>query len=326
MRIEGAGIEQPIGFIGLGAMGMPMARRLAGAGHRLIVSDTDPAARQRAGDVAGVEVAPGAGAVIAGVGEVGITCLPDPADVEAVYGGIARAGLLCCDCSTVGPTLAVRLHGRLRGLGSRYVECPVLGGADEAAGGRLFAVLSGAPEDVERLGPLLDVLARDRRYVGAPGNASRIKVVQNGLGLVQLAAIAEALAIVARDGGDLATFVEVVGMGGGMADTPLFRAKAPLMLDPDAPARGKLRIGAKDIGLARALAEEVGVEAPLFAAAARVFEAAMAAGLGEGEVAAVARVVEGRARACRCEGGGRAERCASGRWRSGRGTGSCRCS
>ena len=117
-----------------------MARRLAGAGHRLIVSDTDPAARQRAGDVAGVEVAPGAGAAVAGVGEVVITSLPDPAEAEAVYGGIARAGL------------------------------------------------------------------------------------------------------------------------------------------------------------------------------------------GEGEVAAVARVVEGRARACRCEGGGRAERCASGRWRSGRGTGSCRCS
>jgi 3-hydroxyisobutyrate dehydrogenase-like beta-hydroxyacid dehydrogenase len=288
-------MERPIGFIGLGAMGMPMARRLAGAGYRLVVYDADPAALEAAGGVAGIEAADGVGAVVDGVGEVVLTCLPNPGAVEAVYGGIARAGLLCCDCSTVGPALAVRLHGRLRGLGSRYVECPVLGGADEAAAGRLFAVLSGAAEDVERLAPLLNVLARDRRHVGGPGDASRIKVVQNGLGLVQLAAIAEALAIVAKAGGDLATFVEVVGIGGGMADTPLFRAKAPPMLDPDAPSKGRLRIGAKDIGLARALAGEVGVEAPLFAEAERVFAAAMAAGLGEDDVAAVARVVEKRA-------------------------------
>jgi 2-hydroxy-3-oxopropionate reductase len=116
--------------------------------------------------------------------------------------------------------------------------------------------------------------------------------VQNGLGLVQLAGIAEALGILAKAGADLEAFCEVVAAGHGMADTPLFRAKAPMMVARATEARGKLRIGAKDIGLAVALAREVGVEAPLFERAARLFAAAIAEGLGEGDIAGVARAFE----------------------------------
>ena len=287
------------GFIGLGAMGMPMALRLADAGHRLLVFDRDPALTTQAAARDGVEAADGVAAVAAGC-ELLFTCLPNPAAVEAVYQEIAGARgaggrLLAGDCSTIGPGLAVRLHERLAASGVRYVECPMLGGAGEAASGQLFFIVSGDEDDLPPLLPLLAVLGRGQRVVGGPGNASRFKVVQNGLGLVQLAAIAEALAILAKAGADLRAFCEVVAAGHGMADTPLFRAKAPLMLAAEPAAKGRLRIGAKDIGLAAALAREVGVAAPLFEHADEVFAAAMAQGLSEADVAAVARAVERRA-------------------------------
>lgn len=285
-------MSQTIGFVGLGAMGLPVARRLASAGHRLVVHDLDPAAVAAA---QGMGAAPAADAgAVAGRCDLLMTCLPNPDAVQQVYRAVDRAGLLACDLSTIGPSLAIRLHGELAGRGVRYLECPMLGGIDEAADGRLFLILAGDPADVAEIEPLLGHFGRAWRYVGGPGSASRMKVVQNGLGLVQLAAIAEALAILARAGADLAAWCEVVAAGHGMADTPLFRAKAPEMLKSEPALKGLLRIAAKDIGLAAALAGELGVDAPLFRDAETMFRRAMAMGLGEADLAAIARAVEDR--------------------------------
>jgi 3-hydroxyisobutyrate dehydrogenase-like beta-hydroxyacid dehydrogenase len=292
-------MPQRVGFIGLGAMGMPMALRLAAAGHRLLAHDRDPALTAVAGARDGIEPAERAAAVAGGC-EVLFTCLPNPSAVEAVYEEIAGARikggrLLAGDCSTIGPSLATGLQRRLAAAGVGYVECPMLGGAAEAASGQLFFIVSGAEGDAAPLLPLLALLGRGHRRVGGPGNASRFKVVQNGLGLVQLAAIAEALTILARADADLATFCEVVAAGHGMADSPLFRAKAPRMLEAEPEAKGRLRIGAKDIGLAAALARELGLDAPLFERAAALFAEAMANGFGEADIGAVARVTLGAA-------------------------------
>jgi 3-hydroxyisobutyrate dehydrogenase-like beta-hydroxyacid dehydrogenase len=287
-------MEQSIGMIGLGAMGLPLARRLAQAGHGLTVFDANPRALAAAGAEARVEAAAGPDAVVAAC-DVLLTCLPNPQAVEAVYAEIAKPGLVACDCSTIGPTLAIRLHGELAARGVRYVECPMLGAPAQAAAGELFLILSGDESAVTELAPIHDVISRGQRYVGGPGQASRMKVVQNGLGLVQAVAIGEALSILAKAGADLTTFCEVVAAGHGMADTPLFRAKAKAMLEPAPPNRGALRIGAKDIGLACGLAAELGVPAPLFEGARETLHDALAMGLGEVDLAALARAVERRA-------------------------------
>jgi len=283
-----------IGIIGLGAMGLPLARRLAQAGHGLTVFDTNPQAVAAAQAAGKVEAAASPDAVVAGC-DVLLTCLPNPQAVEAVYAEVAKPGLLACDCSTIGPTLAIRLQGELAARGVRYVECPMLGAPAQAASGELFLILSGDEAAVGELGPILDAISRGQRYVGGPGQASRMKVVQNGLGLVQAVAIGEALSILAKAGADLTTFCEVVAAGHGMADTPLFRAKAKAMLEPEPPNKGALRIGAKDIGLACALAAELGVPAPLYDDAMKILHEALAMGLGEVDLSALARAVERRA-------------------------------
>jgi len=283
-----------IGVIGLGAMGLPIARRLARAGFGLVVFDTDPRAVETVLAEGTVERAAGPEKVVE-ASDVLITCLPNPQVVEAVYAEIGKPGLLACDCSTIGPTLALRLHEELAARGVRYLECPMLGAPAQAASGALFLILSGDEAAVSELAPIFDVISRGRRFVGGPGQASRIKVVQNGLGLVQAVAIGEALSILAKAGADLETFCEVVAEGGGMAASPLFRAKAKTMLEAEPQVMAKLRIGAKDIGLACALADEQGVPAPLLAETAKVFRDAMQMGLGESDFATLARAVERRA-------------------------------
>jgi 2-hydroxy-3-oxopropionate reductase len=281
---------EAVGYVGLGVMGLPYAAHLARAGHRVAVFDRDPEAMDRA-RLLGLVPAADSDDVVAHA-DLLFTCLPSPDAVRAVYAAVAKPGLVACDNSTIDPTMARALQAELKSRGVGYVECPMLGGGPEAEAGRLFIIVSGEAADVARVLPLALVAARDHRVVGGPGTASLFKSVQNGLGLVQMTAIAEALALVAAAGGDLDAFIDVVGEGGGMAATPLFRAKAPAMRDREAAAVGKLYIGAKDAALAAGLARDQGLDLPLFARADAVYRAAIAAGLAEGDVSAIARVVE----------------------------------
>lgn len=279
-----------VGVIGLGAMGAPIARRLAAAGHPLLVHDVSPAATA---SVPGAAVAATAAEVVAGV-DLLLTCLPSPEAVEAVYAEVAKPGLLAADLSTVDPDLARRLHAQLAERGVAFAECPMLGGVDQARDGELFLVLSGPEEACRRLEPLFGAIARAWRRVGGPGTASLFKTVQNGLGLAQLVAIAEALTLVERAGADPAAFVEVVDAGRGMAAGPLFAARAPMMLDPDAAPNGALRIAAKDAALAAATARRLGLGRSVLASTEALFAATVAAGLGERDISAVIRVVRER--------------------------------
>lgn len=279
-----------VGVIGLGAMGAPIARRLAAAGHPLLVHDVSPAATA---SVPGAAVAATTAEVVAGV-DLLLTCLPSPEAVEAVYAGVARPGLVAGDLSTIDPELARRLHARLAGSGVAFAECPMLGGVTQAEAGELLLVLSGPEEACRRLEPLFGAIARAWRRVGGPGTASLFKTVQNGLGLAQLVAIAEALTLVERAGADPAAFVEVVDAGRGMAAGPLFAARAPMMLDPDAAPNGALRIAAKDAALAAATARRLGLGRSVLASTEALFAAAVAAGLGERDISAVIRVVRER--------------------------------
>lgn len=276
-----------IAFVGLGAMGAPVARRLAEAGFALRAFDAVPA---RVEAVAGVQPAGSIGQAVAGA-DLLLTCLPSPAAVEAVYADLAQPGLLAADLSTIDPDLARRLADTLAARGMAYVECPMLGGVDQAEAGELYLLLAGDPQACARLAPVLPAIARGWQHVGPSGTASLYKTVQNGLGHVQLIAIAEALAMVERAGADPATFIEVVMAGRGMAASPLFAARAPMMLQPDPPCRGALHIGAKDAALAADLARRLGLGSSLMAAIAEPYARAMAAGLGERDIAAIARIV-----------------------------------
>ncbi len=270
---------------------MPFALHLAAGGHQVSVYDRDDSVVPRASEHAGITPCDGVAAVVA-ASDVVFTCLPHPDAVAAVYAEVHKPGLVCCDNSTVGPALARSLHEQLRTRGVGYVECPMLGSGTQARDGKLFLLLSGVAQDIDHVLPMALLAARGHRVVGGPGQASLFKTVQNGLGHVQAVAIGEALALVAKAGGDLDQFIEAVATGQGMAASPLFGAKAPMMRHDPVPNQGSLYIAAKDAALAAALCDELGMELPLFQRAPQIYAAAMEMGLGHQDMAALARVVE----------------------------------
>lgn len=283
-------MSKKIAYIGLGAMGLPVAGHIGAAGHQVLVFDQSEAVLDKARKV-GFKTASSLVECIEASDFV-FTCLPSEQAVQEVYGQINKPGLICCDNSTITPLLARALHTQLAAQKIAYVECPMLGGIYEAQAGTLFLIISGSDADIDAVLPLATVAARDYRRVGGSGNASLFKTVQNGLGHVQMVGIAEALALVSAAGGDIEQFIDVVGAGGGMAATPLFRSRAPMMRDLPEDSVGKLYIAAKDAGLAQKLSDELELDLPLLKGAAAVYQKALEMGLAEQDMAAIIRVME----------------------------------
>ncbi len=286
-------MPKKLGYVGLGAMGLPYAGHLSAAGYDVTAynrSDRPYEAARRAG----MTIAGSLEECVAAA-DILFTCLPSPDIVETVYDRISKPGLICCDNSTVGYQQAKELQARLASRGVGYVECPILGGAREAETAQTFLIVSGADADVGAVIPIALSGARGYRHVGGPGTASLVKTVQNGLGHVQMAAIAEALTIIAKANVRLDEFIDVVSEGGGMAGTPLFRKKAPHMRELPAATGSKLAIAAKDAKFAAELAHGLGVPAPLITEASAIYQEGVRAGLGEQDFAAIIRVLENRA-------------------------------
>lgn len=207
-----------LGFIGLGRMGLPMAKRLLEAGHEVVGHDVHPAAREAAA-AAGLRVVDSPKAV-GDAAAITFLSLPSPAIVlEAVLGthglGEGLALELCVDLSTSGPETAIRLANGLAERGVATVEAPVSGGLKGAREGRLALMVSGPHLAVERAQPLLDRLGRSFNMGERAGAGQMMKLVNNLLGACAIAITAEGMAIGIKAGLDPAAMVEVLNVSSG---------------------------------------------------------------------------------------------------------------
>ena len=290
-----------IGVVGLGSMGAAVACRLGeDAAFRVIGHDVAPARMARL-----VELTPSAKAVasladLVAACDAVVTCLPAGDAVQAVYLGAdgicarLRVGQASIDLSTVAPQKARLIAEAVADVGGLHVEAPVIGSVEDGAQGRLHVIISarGVTATVDLPVPVLRILQRIGARIavaGPPGAASLVKVVQNGLGLVQLVAIAEALGVCAAAGLDRGLFAGIVGSAPGMANSPLFRRVAPAMIDPAREeGSARLAIAAKDARLFTSVAREARARAPLAATAALAFAEAEDSGLAEADFTRVA--------------------------------------
>ncbi|MGP9537171.1 NAD(P)-dependent oxidoreductase [Brachybacterium sp. AOP43-C2-M15] len=288
-----------VAWIGLGAIGTPMARTAAAAGLPVTAFDLNPAAREAVADVA----APAATARDAvRHAQIVVVMVATPAQLESVLFGEAgiaadlAASSTLLIMSTVGPAAiedaVARLAGRWPdgagpdgagpdGAGSdgagrdgtavRVVDAPVSGGAARAADGDLLIMVGGAEEDVATVRPLLDALAANAPVVGpAPGDGQRFKIVNQLLCGVHIAAAGEALALADRMGLDLAQVHEVLGTGA--AASFMFGDRGQRMVDGAFDdVRSALTIFVKDMGLVTEAAAEASQEVPLAAAAQELY-------------------------------------------------------
>jgi 3-hydroxyisobutyrate dehydrogenase-like beta-hydroxyacid dehydrogenase len=292
-------MNETVGFIGLGTMGLPMASNLAKGGVRLIVHDTSAAARNAAATLGGVTVAAGA-AEVATRADILFTCLPNDAIVRAAYlgeEGIAsagRRGLITCDCSTVSPEATLDVARGLAAKGITHMDTPMLGSQPQAVSGEIFFIVGGEASALDRIKPCLAIMGKMHMYVGASSMGNRVKLIHNGLAAVTSVAVAEALAVCVQSGVDPYVFHDVVRNGGGMAFGTYFDRRAKRILDGEFSPTFMCELMRKDAGLALDLARVSKVPAPMLEETKRTYDEAVEKGWGREDFSAVTHVIERR--------------------------------
>jgi len=280
-------------------MGMPMATNLSRAGVRLVVYDASPMATTDARRLADVTVAESP-AQVAAQSDVLFSCLPNNDIVLGVYleaGGIihgGRAGLVTCDCSTVGPEVTVKVAGALGAKGITHMDTPMLGSQPQAVSGEIFFIVGGDETKVAKVKPYLEIMGKLNMYVGGTGMANRVKLIHNGLAAVTSVAVAEALAMAVQAGVDPTTFYDVVRKGGGMAFGTYFDRRAKRILDGEFSPTFMLEHMRKDATLALTLAHAVRVPTPMLEETKRTYDEALDSGWGKEDFSAVTHVIERR--------------------------------
>jgi len=290
-------ITPSIAWIGLGAIGAPMARTAAEAGLAVTAFDLNPEARQALADVA----TPAETALAAAQGaDIVVIMVATPEQLDSVLlgeGGIApalTAQTTLLIMSTVGPAAIEDTARALEGVTTHIVDAPVSGGAARAAQGDLLVMVGGAEADVGTVRPVLDALAANAPVVGPrPGDGQRFKIVNQLLCGVHIAAAGEALALADSMGLDLQQVHEVLGTGA--AASFMFGDRGRRMVDGAFDdVRSALTIFVKDMGLVSEAAAEVSQEVPLAASAEQVYQRGSELGWDRRDDSIVYEVLRGR--------------------------------
>ena len=288
-----------VGVIGLGIMGSGMAHNILRAGFPLTVFNRT-AARTEPFAAAGAAVAPSPAVLAAGCDLV-LLCVSDTPDVESVLFGAgpgdagsvaagATPGMLVVDASTISPEATRVFARRLAGQGVAFVDAPVSGGSEGARTGTLSVMVGGAPQDVERAGPVLAAIGRTITHVGPVGAGQTCKLVNQVLVVVNMLAVAEALMLAEAGGLDLSTAISAVE--GGAAGSWMLSNRGPQVVARDWRPGFTVDLQQKDLRLVLEAADSLGV--PLLATATvfQLYRALQARGLGGEGNHALAKAVE----------------------------------
>jgi 2-hydroxy-3-oxopropionate reductase len=286
-----------IGFIGLGVMGVPMARNLLAADFEVVAWNRGPEPLAVLVE-AGASAADGPDAVAAEA-DVVISIVSDDAALREVLGGpagaiaAARPGSLVVDMSTVSPAIARELAAAAGERGVGFLDAPVSGGDVGARAGTLSIMVGGAAEDVERARPVFEVLGSRVTHVGDSGAGQIAKACNQVLVAVIFGGLAEALVLGSKLGADPAAILDAVG--GGMAANRIMDVRRDNFLDHDFAPGFKVDLHHKDLEIALGASGEVDAPLPLTAEVQQMFRQLRAAGHGGEDDSALLRVAEARA-------------------------------
>jgi len=276
-------------LLGLGLMGSGMARRLLAAGFPLTVFNRNPAKAAPLA-AAGARVAASPRDAATGA-QVIISMVADDVASRNLWlgehGALAGAekGTVCIECSTVTVGWVKELAGAARAGGCEFIDAPVTGSRLQAAAGELNLLVGGAAATLEKVRPVLLPLSRSITLLGPVGSGALVKLINNFVCGVQVAALAEAMVLIERSGLDRARALEV--LTAGAPGSPLVKTLAARMAAPDYTPNFHLGLMAKDIGYAIQEAGTHSLELATANAALAAFRRAIAAGHGMQDMAAV---------------------------------------
>jgi 3-hydroxyisobutyrate dehydrogenase len=287
-------MAETVGFIGLGAMGGPMALNLIKHGFLLVVHDIDPSKAERL-RAKGAAVADSADAVAGAVSRT-ICMVETTAQAEAVIAGEhgvvqrARPGHIVACMSTIDPLVARRLGDTLAARGIAMVDAPVSGGTERAASGELSIIAGGAADTVKACDDLFRAMGKNVFHVGTLGQGLAMKLVNNMLVQVNTVAVAEALVLGVKAGLDPKTIYDVVRVSTGTSFA--FETRVPRILKRDFAPGGTVDISFKDQELETQFAKQLGVPVLLANVSQQVYQMARAAGLNKEDGSAIVKVLE----------------------------------
>ena len=283
-----------VGVIGLGKMGLPIARNLMERGFEVTGyrRSGSPELAAAGGTVAG------SSAEVAAQCEVLLSIVPDAAAVEEIIAGPAgtlttlRPGTIHIEMSTIDIGCKTRLRDAVRARGGDLLDCPVSGSPGMVAPRRATTFASGDRASVDRVAPVLDAVSGPWVYTGEFGTGAKMKYIANLLLAVHTVAAAEALVLARRSGLDLDLVQRT--LDGSIAESAIFKQRAPLMRDRAwTPAPGPVGTLHPILEQIEDCAAEAGLSAPVFSAAKDVFDKALADGWGDLDIASVHDQISG---------------------------------
>lgn len=275
--------KERIGLIGLGIMGLPMARNLMKAGYSLTVNNRSPEPEQALA-AEGAQVARTAREV-AERSDIVITMLPDSPQVEEVVlgeNGVAeglRAGSLYIDMSSVAPSTARKVAEALQAQGADALDAPVSGGQVGAEQGTLSIMVGGSEEGFERARPIFEAVGKNIVYIGGPGAGQVTKICNQIVVALTIQAVAEALTLARKSGVDAAKVREA--LLGGFAQSRILDLHGQRILDGNFKPGFRIHLHRKDLRLALEAGREQAVPLPATANVAELMNAMIAQGLGD---------------------------------------------
>lgn len=291
-----------IGFIGLGNMGLPMARNLVAAGHRVRAHDVSERACAAAAD-AGLEIAAGVAEAV-GDAEIVVTMLPEGSHVRAVYldqGGIlhsAPAGALLVDCSTIDVGTARAVASAVSAVGFAMVDAPVSGGVAGATAATLTFMVGGECEAFERAAAVLGAMGKAVIHAGGSGAGQAAKLCNNMMLGIQMLSVCEAMTLAERLGLAPEKLFEISAKASGQCWSLTSYCPVPGLV-PSAPANRGYQPGfaaammLKDLRLAQQAAQGVGAATPLGAEAYQLYALFNAQGKGGLDFSAIIKMIGG---------------------------------
>jgi 3-hydroxyisobutyrate dehydrogenase-like beta-hydroxyacid dehydrogenase len=290
-------VGMKVGFIGIGQMGAPMAMRLIDAGHVLTIFNRTLSAAQALAE---------RGARIAGSpaetldADVVVTMLADDTAVSSIWlaAGLARktpAATVHLNMATTSLGIARELASAHASGGSSYISAPVFGRPSAAAQGQLDVIAAGPGHAIERCQPLFQAMAKQVFVIGAePYKANAVKIARNFLLATVIESLGEAFALVRKAGVGEADFLNILTSTSLAA--PVYRNYGKLIVDKAyEPAAFSMVLGMKDVELALSTANELGVPMPSATLIRQQIAAAIAAGRGNQDWAALAEHIAGNA-------------------------------
>ena len=283
-----------VGLLGAGRMGGAMVRTLRGAGFDVVVWNREAAKAHALADSHGAKVA-GTASEAAVAADVAITSLADDAAVEAVYADAVEgfhAGQVVLEMSTIAPETVRKVARSVQGRGATMLDAPVSGSVPVVERGELLIMVGGDPDALERARPVLEALSSTIIHGGELGTGATMKLAVNALVHGLAVALSESLVLAERAGVERTTAYEVFASGAAAAPFVLYK-RAAFERPDETPVAFSLDLVAKDLDLILALAERVGAPMPQADTNREEVGAALAAGLGESDMSALAGYLRG---------------------------------